>query len=111
MKSTNNYINYVEFKANNLEVVKSFYSKVFGWKFTDYGINYVAFEGSGIAGGFEKTDNTIINGALIVIYNEDLNLAKAKVIEFGGEIKVDIFSFPGGSRFQFLDPSGNEIAV
>ena len=109
MKPTNNHINYIEFKATDLEATKTFYNKVFGWQFTDYGDRYIAFEASGVAGGFEKTDQPIINGALVVIYHEDLNQAKQQVEIAGGTICVDIFSFPGGSRFQFLDPSGNEL--
>ena len=111
MKPTNNHINYIEFKAHDLEAIKTFYNKVFGWQFTDYGVNYVAFETSGITGGFEKTEQPIINGALVVIYHDNLKQVKAKVLELGGTLSVDIFSFPGGSRFQFLDPSGNALAV
>ena len=61
MKPNNNHINYVEFKANNLEQTKAFYSKVFGWQFTDYGPTYIAFDESGLQGGFEKTDREIVN--------------------------------------------------
>ena len=111
MKPTNNHINYVEFKAHDLEVIKRFYTKVFGWQFTDYGEHYIAFEASGISGGFEKTEQPITNGALVVIYNDNLNVAKAKILELGGTLSVAIFSFPGGRRFQFLDPSGNELSV
>ncbi len=111
MKPINNHINYIELKALDLEVVKTFYTKVFGWQYTDYGERYTSFEASGIAGGFEKTELPITNGALIVIYNDNLKAVKAKVIELGGKLSVDIFSFPGGQRFQFLDPSGNELSV
>ena len=107
----NNEINYIEFKANDLERIKSFYSHLFGWKFTDYGPTYTAFEESGLSGGFEKTDEAIINGALVVLYHEDLEALKADIVDFGGEIAQDIFSFPGGRRFHFKDPSGNELAV
>ena len=111
IKPKNDHINYIELKANNLEAIKSFYSKAFGWTFTDYGETYVAFESSGLAGGFEKTDKPITNGALIVLYNEDLDKSKAKILKLGAQVSVDTFSFPGGKRFQFLDPSGNELAV
>jgi len=111
MNPKNDHINYVELKANDLEAVKAFYSQAFGWKFTDYGERYIAFESSGLAGGFEKTDKPITNGALIVLYNEDLKASKAKVLKLGAKLSVDIFSFPGGSRFQFFDPSGNELAI
>jgi len=111
MNSSDNHIDYIELKANNLERIKLFYNQVFDWKFTDYGPNYVSFENSGVPGGFEKTDETISNGVLIVLYHKNLTLVKNKVIEAGGKITKDIFSFPGGQRFQFIDPSGNELAV
>ncbi len=111
MSSKNNHINYIEFKAYNLQAVKAFYSSVFGWTFTDYGPTYIAFSDSGLEGGFEKTEEEIVKGALVVIYHEDLRSVKEKIVEAGGEIKQDIFSFPGGKRFQFKDPTGNELAV
>ena len=107
----NNHINYVEFKANDLEKIKHFYSKAFGWKFIDYGPTYIAFTESGLDGGFEKTNDKIVNGALVVLYHQDLQSIKEKVVDAGGEISKDIFSFPGGRRFQFTDPAGNELAV
>jgi len=109
MKST--LINYIEFKSNDLEVTKTFYSSVFGWTFTDYGPTYTAFVDSGIDGGFELTEAPIVNGALVVLYHEDLEEIQKKVEKAGGKIVVPIFSFPGGRRFQFLDPSGNELAI
>ena len=106
-----NHINYVEFKANDLEKVKAFYHQSFGWGFTDYGPTYVAFSESGLDGGFEKTEEEIINGALVVLYHQDLNHVRGEILKAGGKISKDIFSFPGGHRFQFLDPAGNELAV
>ena len=106
-----NHINYIEFKAKDLEKIKEFYTKSFSWTFTDYGPTYVAFSESGLEGGFEKTENEIVNGALVVLYHKDLDFIKNKIIEFGGKITKDIFSFPGGRRFHFIDPAGNELAV
>lgn len=104
-------INYIEFKAPDLEVIKAFYQQVFGWSFTDYGPSYTAFSNSGVEGGFEKTDEKIVNGALIVLHHEDLEAIQTEVEKAGGKISVPIFSFPGGRRFQFLDPAGNELAI
>ena len=109
--ATNNHINYIEFKGKDLAAIKQFYSAVFDWKFTDYGPSYVSFEDTGIAGGFEYSDEPIMNGALIVIYHDDLMDVQQKVEDAGGKIKIPIFSFPGGKRFHFIDPSGNELAV
>ena len=107
----NNHINYVEFKANDLERIKQFYHQAFGWSFTDYGPTYVAFSDSGLYGGFEKSDEKIVNGALVILYHQNLEEIKGKVVEAGGKISKDIFSFPGGHRFHFMDPAGNELAV
>ncbi len=107
----NTLINYVEFKAKDLEKIKTFYSKVFGWTFTDYGPDYTAFSESGLEGGFEKTEEDITNGALIVLYHENLEDIQQKVVQEGGIVVKNIFSFPGGRRFHFEDPSGNELAI
>lgn len=107
----NNQISYVEFKAKDLEKIKKFYTEIFNWSFTDYGPTYIAFSESGLEGGFEKTENEIVNGALIVLYHNDLNSIKSKVIKSKGKISKDIFTFPGGRRFHFIDPAGNELAV
>ncbi len=107
----NTLINYVEFKAHDLASIKTFYYQTFGWIFTDYGSTYVAFSESGLEGGFEKTEDPIINGALVVLYHKDLPLIQNQIIKAGGKISVEIFSFPGGRRFHFIDPTGNELAV
>ena len=107
----NNHINYVEFKAHDLEKTKAFYQQSFGWIFTDYGPTYVSFSDSGLEGGFETTGEEIVNGVLVVLYHENLEKIKSKIVEAGGIISVDTFSFPGGHRFHFTDPSGNELAV
>lgn len=112
MITHNNHINYVEFKASDLEAVKAFYQTVFGWTFTDYGPDYTSFSNSGLAGGFARADSgSVANGALIVLYHENLEMAEAAVIKAGGNISQGIFSFPGGRRFHFTDPADNELAV
>ena len=111
MDIEDNHINYIEFKANDLVKIKAFYNTIFAWTFTDYGPTYTAFSESGLMGGFEKTETEINNGALIVLYHKDLQLIKNKIIKAKGQISKDIFSFPGGHRFHFMDPSGNELAV
>ncbi|HKL04162.1 MAG TPA: VOC family protein [Cryomorphaceae bacterium] len=111
MNTPNNHINYIEFKAKNLKAVKAFYAKAFGWDFTDYGPTYTAFSGSGVAGGFEKTDADIVNGALVILYHSNLDEVKKNITKSGGSISVDTFTFPGGKRFHFKDPAGNELAV
>lgn len=111
MSSDKIKINYIELKSSNLKETKTFYSKLFGWEFTDYGENYTAFSGAGIEGGFEYTTDPIVNGVLIVLAHNDLESILSNIQNNGSKITVPIFSFPGGRRFQFLDPSGNELAV
>lgn len=111
MKITNNHINYIEFKAKNLEEIKSFYNKCFDWTFVDYGPTYVAFSESGLEGGFEKTEDEIVNGVLVILYHNNLESVKNTILKSNGKISKDIFSFPGGKRFHFVDPAGNELAV
>lgn len=106
-----NHINYVEFKAHDLEKINFFYTAVFDWTFMHYGPTYTAFSESGLAGGFKKTENKIVNGALIVLYYKYLDFIKNRIIKVGCKISKDIFSFPGGHRFHFVDPSDNELAV
>ena len=107
----NNHINYIEFKAPDLTIIKSFYSEVFNWAFTDYGPTYTSFENSGLVGGFELASPPIQNGALAVLYHEDLDAIQKKIIDANGKIVQPTFSFPGGKRFHFKDPAGNELAV
>jgi len=107
----NNHITYIEFKATDLDRIKKFYSSVFNWAFTDYGPTYASFAESGVYGGFELTDEPVINGALVVLYHQDLGRLLDKIKKAGGTITRDIFSFPGGRRFHFTDPCGNELAV
>lgn len=107
-------LNYVEFAAKNLDATKAFFSAVFGWEFVDYGPEYTAFSNQGLDGGFYQADvsnQTANGGALLVFYSADINATLAKVEQSGGEVILPIFEFPGGFRFHFLEPSGNEFAV
>jgi uncharacterized protein len=107
-------INYVEFPAKDLAGTKTFFQSVFGWSFTDYGPEYIAFENQGLDGGFFQSDltsSTANGAALIVLYSNQLEATLAKVEQAGGSILRPIYSFPGGRRFHFTEPSGNEFAV
>ncbi len=103
-------IQYIEFLSKDIVQAKIFYGKCFGWEFTDYGAAYSAFSGDYVDGGFaygEPVNGTI----LVVLYTKDIEATKGKVIKAGGTITKDIFSFPGGKRFQFMDLDGYELAV
>ena len=107
-------INYVEFPATDLEAVKAFFNNVFAWSFVDYGSEYTAFSNEGIDGGFYKSAvnaSTEKGSALIIFYSKDLDKTQRKIEIAGGSIIKPVFSFPGGRRFHFTDPNGNEYAV
>jgi predicted enzyme related to lactoylglutathione lyase len=107
-------IDYIELPAADLDHVKEFYGTVFGWRFQDYGPDYTAFHDGHLDGGFYRSDlraSVAAGSALVVLYAEDLEGALERVSQHGGRVLREIFSFPGGRRFHFQDPGGNELAV
>jgi hypothetical protein len=111
---THEKLNYVEFASSDLEATKSFFERAFGWAFTDYGPEYTSFSGQGLDGGFFKAglcSSTANGAALLVFYSNNLESTLANVTSAGGKIIKPIFSFPGGRRFHFTEPCGNEFAV
>jgi predicted enzyme related to lactoylglutathione lyase len=103
-------IQYIEFLSENLTKIKAFYTESFGWAFTDYGPEYTSFEGDYVDGGF-ALGKAVTGSILVVLYSQNIEATKEKVIKAGGKIEKDTFTFPGGKRFQFIDPDGNELAV
>jgi predicted enzyme related to lactoylglutathione lyase len=103
-------IDYVEFPAGDLPATKSFYAEAFGWTFTDYGPAYAAMT-EGMDGGFNADAADQTAKPLAILFAHDLEAMEAKVRAAGGKITRPIFSFPGGRRFHFTDPSGNELGV
>ncbi|MHB8528018.1 MAG: VOC family protein [Caulobacteraceae bacterium] len=104
-------IDYVEFPGADLTAIKRFYRDAFGWSFTDYGPAYIGFEGQGTDGGFAADAAQASAKPLVVLYAQDLEAMETKVRAAGGRVVRPIFDFPGGRRFHFADPSGNELAV
>ncbi|MFI4966314.1 MAG: VOC family protein [Caulobacterales bacterium] len=103
-------IDYVEFPAGDLPATKGFYAEAFGWRFTDYGPAYAAMT-EGMDGGFNGDAADAVAKPLVILFAHDLEAMEAKVRAAGGTITRPIFSFPGGRRFHFTDPSGNELGV
>ncbi|HET6633093.1 MAG TPA: VOC family protein [Rhodanobacteraceae bacterium] len=107
-------INYVEFPARDLAATKRFFQDALGWTFEDYGPDYAAFSDQGLDGGFFRSElaaRSSAGSALVVLYSERLEETLAKVESAGGTVVKPIFAFPGGRRFHFTEPSGNELAV
>lgn len=107
-------IDYVEFPGGgDLPATKAFYAQAFGWSFTDYGPDYAAMS-EGLDGGFygaQEDPTQTVAKPLVILFAHDLEAMEAKVKAAGGVITRAIFSFPGGRRFHFRDPGGNELGV
>ena len=107
-------INYIELPARDLGATQRFYERAFSWSFTDYGQDYRAFSDGALDGGFyrsQQSSNSTQGAALVVLYTDAIDIAHKAVISAGGTISKEIFSFPGGRRFHFSDPNGNELAI
>ena len=106
-------LDYVEITVRDLAEARQFYGSAFGWAFTDYGPTYAGIQGDGREqGGLEQSDTLRTGGGpLVILYSDDLDASLAAVEAAGGTILAAPFGFPGGRRFHFLDPSGNELAV
>ncbi len=95
-----------------MESAKNFYTAAFDWQFNDYGPAYAGIKKrGGEAGGLSLVDTVSTGGPLVVLYSDNLQETFKRVKEAGGKIVKEPFDFPGGRRFHFADPSGNELAV
>ncbi|MEM1186782.1 MAG: VOC family protein [Planctomycetota bacterium] len=105
-------INYIEITVPEVAAAKRFYGRAFGWEFNDYGPTYAGIkkQSGGEVGGFTEGER-VTGGPLLVLFSQDLESSRNEVQQAGGKLTRDIFSFPGGRRFQFTDPFGNELAV
>ena len=105
-------IDYVELTVRDLAAAKRFYAEAFDWKFNDYGPEYAGIQGvDGEVGGLHRTDALRLGGPLVILYSDDLDASLAGIRAAGGRIVREPFAFPGGRRFHFTDPSGNELGV
>ena len=105
-------IDYVELpSATAHELTRAFYSKAFGWSFADFGPDYSAMTTGDVDVGLNGQPEEALAAPLPVVRVDDLEAAFEAVTKAGGTIARPIFSFPGGRRFHFIDPSGSELAV
>lgn len=106
-------IDYIEFTVTDMAAAKAFYTAAFGWTFADYGPDYAGIQKSsgGEAGGLRLDSSVTTGGPLVILYSTTLEDTLRRVTGAGGVITQDIFAFPGGRRFHFTDPSGNQLAV
>ena len=106
------FIDYIEFDVRDMNEAQRFYAAAFGWRFTDYGPRYCGIQGDDREqGGFTLVDEVKTGGPLVVLFSEDLPRTLEAVEAAGGRIVTPPFDFPGGRRFEFMDPSGNVLGV
>lgn len=113
MANVNNSINYIEFPLVDNAKTMEFYSAAFGWAFQVWGDDYLSFSGAGVEGGFNREAGVTPGkpGVLVVLYADNLEATLAEVRAHGATVVKEPFAFPGGRRFHFTDPNGNELAV
>jgi predicted enzyme related to lactoylglutathione lyase len=104
-------INFIELPTRNIAAAKAFYSQAFGWPMSDCGPSYSCTTSGDVDLGLQADNTEATAPPLPVIAVENLEAALAAVHQAGGTISKPAFSFPGGRRFHFLDPHGNELAV
>ncbi|MDH3304778.1 MAG: VOC family protein [Gammaproteobacteria bacterium] len=107
-----NRIDYVEIPVTDLKKTREFFTSLFGWSFQEWGDEYMSFSDGRLDGGFRQSAEPAPSaGVLLVFFSENLERDVQRVKDFGGTITQDIFSFPGGRRFHFVDPAGTEYAI
>ncbi len=113
-------IDYIELPATDVQLTKSFYTSVFGWEWIDYGPTYASSTSTGIEIALNgqatvgpphapRSENAI--GPFVLFQTDDLAAVEAAVRSAGGDIASPPYTYPGGSRFHFTDPSGNILGV
>lgn len=105
-------IDYVEIPVTDPAKARDFFVALFGWSTEDWGPDYISFNDGRLDGGFRRADEAApATGVLVVFYSGDLERDRERVVELGASISEDIFSFPGGRRFHFVDPAGSQFAM
>ena len=109
-------LDYIELTVTELDQAKRFYADAFGWKFNDYGPEYAGIQspqgGSAPEVGGLRLDKAVLaGGPLVLLYSTDLDQTVSAVTDAGGQVVNGPYEFPGGRRFHFQDPSGNELGV
>ena len=104
-------INYIELQSHDIAATKAFYSELFGWTFTDFGPAYIAIDNAGLDGGFYLVEQPDPGENRLVLFSAELEQIHDRVVAYGVTLTRDTYTFPGGERFEFNDPSGNRLSV
>ena len=102
---------YLELPATDVAALKQFYGALFGWAFQDFGEDYAAFSEAGLEGGFNADGMNRTKAPLAIVETDQIESLQDRVRAEGGTVTMPIFAYPGGRRFHFTDPNGNELAV
>ncbi|MGB3127747.1 MAG: VOC family protein [Pseudomonas sp.] len=111
VRGTDHQIDNIEFNVSDIPRSKAFYGAAFGWTFVDYGPSYTEFSDGRLTGGFTTGEPVRPGGPLIILYGDNLEETQCRLSAAGATISREVFSFPGGKRFHFIDPDGYELAV
>ena len=105
-------IDYIEIPVTDPAKARDFFVELYGWSYEEWGPDYISFNDGRIDGGFRRSEEPApATGVLIVFFSHDLERDRERIVGLGGTISQDIFPFPGGRRFHFLGPVGNEYAI
>lgn len=105
-------IDYIEITVTDMAQAKHFYTAAFGWSFNDYGPAYAGIKRpGGETGGLRQESTVVTGGPLVILFSNDLDASLQQAKDAGATIVKEPYTFPGGRRFEFKDPSGNHLAV
>jgi predicted enzyme related to lactoylglutathione lyase len=105
-------IDYIEIPVTDLDRSREFFNQLFGWEFQEWGPDYYSFSDGRLDGGLRRSEEPApASGVLLVFYTQDIDRDYARVKELGATISQEVFDFPGGKRFHFMDPVGTEFAM
>ena len=105
-------IDYVEMTTTDIDKTRAFLEQLFGWEFQEWGPDYYSFNDGRLDGGLQRNaEQASASSVLLVFYSENLERDYERVQELGATISQEIFEFPGGRRFHFVEPAGTEFAI
>ncbi|MBM3331825.1 VOC family protein [candidate division WOR-3 bacterium] len=100
---------YWEIPSRNVARSAAFYAKLFRWKMTPSGKDYMMFEAkSGLGGGIQKTQQAPGQGVMVYVEVKDIPATLARVVRLGGKVlktKTEIGN-DWGFWAAFKDPGG-----